>query len=99
MRSSWDGSSNPHEDHKDPHFTLLIFPDGRTILSTPSNVRYEEFEKIREIYHEWANNKKASPLVIGNCVVELMSVAPDAAKVDVIMGPLRAEAFAREGRA
>jgi hypothetical protein len=65
-----DGSHS----HKGPHFTLVIWPSGKTILTTPDDINRAEFETIRALMQEWFDRDTAEPLVIGNCRVILSTV-------------------------
>jgi hypothetical protein len=64
----------PDENHNGAHWTLTIYPDGRTVLSTPNDIDLQQFERVREIYQEWVHNDGSAPLIIGNCVVQFISV-------------------------
>lgn len=71
QQSSWPG-----ENHRDPHYTLTVFPGGKTVLTTPSDVNDKEFGRIHEIFANWLASDDNYPLIIGNCIVQMTRVPP-----------------------
>lgn len=69
QQSSWDG-----EAHGGPHFVLTIFPGGKLVLTTPSEVPDDQFERISRIFANWLKSEDTYPLIIGDCVVQMMTI-------------------------
>lgn len=80
-------SSLPDENHSGAHWTLTIYPDGRTILSTPEAIDMQDFERVREIYSRWVEAKSNDPLIIGNCVVQFIAVGLKREGSEVVRTP------------
>ena len=78
MLSSWDG-----ETHKGPHFTLTVFPNGKTILTTPDLIPSAKVEEMARFIQRWLTSTDNYPLVIGDCVVHLTPVNPREFVLDV----------------
>ncbi len=79
--STLQPSSWADDHHNGPHFTLLTFPDGKLILTTPSHLTEEEFQAIQILMNDWVAADTAYPLVIGNCRVAFARMPPKVADV------------------
>ncbi len=67
--------------HKSPHFLLLVYPDGRLILTTPDILSDEQFGAIQAVFNDWLENSDSKPLMIGDCQVVMQSLRPTGAEV------------------
>ena len=83
--SSSPPSSWPDEHaHTGHHYSLLVFPDGRVILTTPDELEAEDFDFVRAIFQDWVSTPGSDPLIIGSCKVILQPIAPVSG--DVVRG-------------
>ena len=71
MPSSWDGDA-----HKGPHYTLTIFPNGKTVLTTPDRLREDELDRVMGAFQNWLRDPSSAPLVIADCLVHMTTVNP-----------------------
>jgi len=76
--SSWDGSDR----HRGAHFSLLVFPDNRMILTTPDTLEQREFDQVQAIMREWLEADRPYPLVIGGCIVHIRTTLSPALAVE-----------------
>lgn len=67
--------------HGGPHFTLVIFPSGAVILTTPDHLSREEFGMVQELMQSWHERGGKAPLVIGNCRVVMAALPPGPVEV------------------
>jgi len=75
------------ENHAGAHWTLTIYPDGRTILSTPEAIDLQDFERVKEVYNHWVEHNGTDPLIIGNCVVQFIAVGLKREGSEVVRTP------------
>lgn len=59
--------------HPGPHFTLLVWSNGKSILTTPDNITVEEFERIQMLFEQWNAAEVKRPLVIGQCRIHIIT--------------------------
>lgn len=67
--SSWDG-----EAHHGPHFILTVFPGGKIVLTTPDTINQAMMDNISALFRRWLAEPDPFPLVIGDCLVQMMLV-------------------------
>jgi hypothetical protein len=67
--------------HAGPHFNLIVFPDGKLILTTPDQLDMGQFEHIKTLMADWLASDQGHPLVIGACTVSLAAVVPTSFEV------------------
>lgn len=76
QQSSW-----PVENHKGPHYTLTIFPGGKLVLTTPDTIDDDQLENVSIRMARWLKSTD-DPLILGDCVVQMMVVAPGEVTVE-----------------
>ena len=86
LPNTWPGE----HAHRGPHFTLLVWPDGRLILATPDELSEQQFLTIREAFNQWTADPSSDPLMIGACQVVFQPLAPQAEVVRVSQMPMKA---------
>ncbi len=67
--------------HKDHHFLLILYPDGRLILTTSDKLSDEEFDQIQAVMTDWVESSDSKPLIIGDCLVTFQTLRPTGAEV------------------
>lgn len=81
QQSSWDA-----EVHRDPHWILTVWPGGKLVLTTPSEVSQEVFYHVSTVFQEWLASEDNHPLIIGDCLVQVMAVPPQEVVVEREVG-------------
>jgi hypothetical protein len=51
-----------------------VFPDGRMILTCPTDISKTQAEKIKMVFQAWLDSDEPYPLMIGDCVVQMAAV-------------------------
>lgn len=76
--SSWLDDTHAHTGK---HFLLVLYPDGRLILTTPDILSKEDMDMIQAVFNDWVENSDSRPLMIGNCQVIMQTLRPTGAEV------------------
>lgn len=90
-------SSSGVENHRDPHWILLIWPDGKLVLTTADDIDDSQFAVVSKLVHEWAHSTDNEPLVIGNCLVQMQPVVVREVSVERQVGLRQARAGVHPG--
>lgn len=53
-------------------FTMLVLPNGKTILTTHDTLSAEQMADLTQVWEEWKNNPNRDLLVVGQCEVRLI---------------------------
>jgi hypothetical protein len=75
-------SADNHPPHKGPHWTLVIFPDGKMLFTTPDVVHPQVIEMARKLWAEWlTSGQEGQALFLGDC--RIVAAASPVEMVDI----------------
>lgn len=64
------------ENHSSPHWILTLTPKGKMLLTTPDKIDMATMEHVSGVVQRWLTAEDQYPLVIGDCLVQLVQMEP-----------------------